>query len=109
MNFDAAVVFVKNSRLHFCSDWLWPYCDQTRAKFASSIKNLIYIFPEPEPQFTKILLISGGPHETGKKTEIIDLSNPNSTCDTWPSYPKEVDGAFGALLGTTILICGGEG
>ena len=70
---------------------------------------MIVLFPEPEPQFTKILLITGGPHESGKKTEIIDLSNPNSTCDTWPSYPIEVDGAFGALLGTTILICGGEG
>ena len=65
--------------------------------------------PEPEPEFTKILLITGGPHETGKKSEIIDLTNPYSTCDSWPSYPIEVEGAFGALLDSTILICGGEG
>ena len=74
---------------------------------AFSTYTMIVLFPESEPQFTKILLIAGGPH--GKKTEIVDLSNPDSTCDTWPSYPKKVDGAFGALMGTTILICGGEG
>ena len=53
-----------------------------------------------------MLLTSGFPRESGKKTEILDLDNPNWICSSY-LFPKGVDGAVGGLMGKKLLICGG--
>ena len=59
---------------------------------------------------TKLLVTTGSPTSTvGKLSEIIDIENPDLTCDDYYDYPGSVlDGAVGGLLsGDRPFICGG--
>ena len=40
-------------------------------------------------------------------SEVIDLLNPNVTCQDWPDYPIGVEGAIGGFLDESVLACGG--
>ena len=40
-------------------------------------------------------------------SEVIDLLNPNVTCQDWPDYPISVKLAVGVFLDESVLACGG--
>ena len=43
-----------------------------------------------------------------EESEIIDLENPSSNCQSWPSFKNGTYGAFGGLIRDTfVLLCGG--
>ena len=52
----------------------------------------------------------------GVHSEVIDLVNPNVTCNDFPDFPIEMDNAFGGLFETMLpvqgnilaVICGGQ-
>ena len=52
----------------------------------------------------------------GVHSEVIDLQNPNVTCNDFPDFPIEMDNAFGGLFETMLpvqgnilaVICGGQ-
>ena len=59
------------------------------------------------PTVTKMLVVSGKPYSTAKKTELINLSTPNTNC-VLPDFPIEVQGAVGFTSGQWPLVCGGQ-
>ena len=42
-----------------------------------------------------------------RKNEVIDLSDPTVTCESWIDFPTDIHGSIGALIGNKVLICGG--
>ena len=44
---------------------------------------------------------------TVRKNEVIDLSDPTVTCESWIDWPVDLHGSIGALIGDKMLICGG--
>ena len=38
----------------------------------------------------KVLVTTGYPLENGYHSEVIDLVNPNSTCDSLPDFPVQI-------------------
>ena len=54
----------------------------------------------------RIIITTGVPHYLGKKTEIIDLSNPKIKCDYLADVPQR-SGSVGGLIDGKPLICGG--
>jgi len=59
------------------------------------------------PPSTKILISTGDPW-TAKKTEVIDLEDSKVICEDLEDFPMEIDGAVGAKLASTPIICGGS-
>ena len=55
----------------------------------------------------KIVVYSGSPDENGKNAEIIDLLNPEATCDTFAVLQEGVYAAFGGKVGNEFVVCGG--
>ena len=52
--------------------------------------------------------MTGSPAESGAKTEVIDLLDPNNHC-TSTDFPIPLSEATGGLLGTDLpMICGGD-
>ena len=43
-----------------------------------------------------------------QKSEVINLSNENVTCSNVSDFPEPIHKAFGGLVGSTPIICGGE-
>ena len=56
----------------------------------------------------KIVVYSGYPYENGKNAEIIDLLNPEATCDTYGVLYESVDYAFGGRVANEFVVCGGN-
>ena len=55
-----------------------------------------------------MLITTGAPYENGKKSEVIDLFNPNAKCQLMTDFPKQVTDATGGLIESSVpLICGG--
>ena len=55
------------------------------------------------------LLIVGGSSSDARQVEVIDLENPELTCESVPHFPYPVAGATGQLYdGEKPIICGGE-
>ena len=54
----------------------------------------------------RIIITTGVPHYLGKKTEIVDLSNPKIKCDYLAEVPQR-SGSVGGLIDGKPLICGG--
>ena len=54
----------------------------------------------------RYLVAAGNPMENGKKTEIVDLSDPSKSC-LLDDIPYRIIDSVGGLLGTTPVICGG--
>jgi hypothetical protein len=52
------------------------------------------------------MITSGKPGTSARKTEIVDVAN-GLTCSDLAEFPVEVDGAVGANLGGTPVVCGG--
>ena len=42
------------------------------------------------------------------KSEVINLSNENVTCSNVSDFPESIFKAFGGLVGSTPIICGGQ-
>ncbi len=82
----------------------------TKTTIATTTTNTI----TPEPDLTKILLVSGStcdPHHWHSRTaEVIDLSDPKAKTQLGlKNYPLSIDGATGDLMANGIpLICGGQ-
>ena len=55
----------------------------------------------------KIVVYSGFPNENGKNAEIIDLLNPEATCDTYAVLQEGVYRAFGGKVADEFVVCGG--
>ena len=55
----------------------------------------------------KIVVYSGLPFENGKNAEVIDLLNPEATCDTYGALQESVDWAFGGKVANEFVVCGG--
>ena len=56
----------------------------------------------------KVLVTTGTPFGNGVHSEVIDLKNPNSTCQSFENYPVAMDRAFGGLIQNDApLVCGG--
>ena len=55
----------------------------------------------------KIVVYSGLPSENGKNAEIIDLLNPEATCDTYGVLQEGVGYAFGGKVANEFVVCGG--
>ena len=56
----------------------------------------------------RVLIATGLPYENGRKTEIVDLSDPTFECQGLPDYPLNTkDGGGGLLANNTPIICGG--
>ena len=64
----------------------------------------------------KLLVTTGYYWQNGVHSEVIDLVNPNVTCNDFPDFPIELDDAFGGLFETKFpvqgnmlaAICGGQ-
>ena len=64
----------------------------------------------------KLLVTTGYYWHNGVHSEVIDLLNPNVTCNDFPDFPIEMDDAFGGLFETKFpiqgnmlaAICGGQ-
>ena len=54
----------------------------------------------------RIIVATGAPNKLGKKTEIIDLSDPTLHCDLLADISLR-SGSVGGLLGGQPVICGG--
>ena len=53
-------------------------------------------------------MTTGDPIPESSKSEVIDLSDPNSICDPLPNYPLGMASGFGGLVdGNTPLLCSG--
>ena len=46
----------------------------------------------------KLLVTTGFPYENGLKSEVIDLINPTTKCDTPISFPVTMINAFGGIF-----------
>ena len=55
----------------------------------------------------KIVVYSGLPRENGKNAEIIDLLNPEATCDNYAVLEEGVGYAFGGRVANEFVVCGG--
>ena len=61
----------------------------------------------------KLLVTTGFPFINGTHSEVIDLSDSNKKCESWPDFPEYTSAATGALLTNFIteeyfpVICGG--
>ena len=55
----------------------------------------------------KIVVYSGSPYEIGKNAEVIDLLNPEATCDTYGVLQEGVYYAFGGKVANEFVVCGG--
>ena len=55
----------------------------------------------------KIVVYSGYPRNTGKNAEVIDLLNPEATCDTYGVLQEGVGYAFGGKVANEFVVCGG--
>ena len=56
----------------------------------------------------KLLVATGDPTWTCIKTEVIDLMDDNSVCESLPDFPIEMASGFGGLLqGNMPVFCGG--
>ena len=53
------------------------------------------------------MISTGFPTNSGTKTEVIDLEDSNIICEDLEDFPIEIDGAVGANLASTPIICGG--
>ena len=42
-----------------------------------------------------------------RSSEIIDLNNPNVSCQQWPDYPIDVRYAVGGYINESVITCGG--
>ena len=56
----------------------------------------------------KIIVYSGLPSENGKNAEIIDLLNPEATCDNYAVLEEGVGYAFGGRVANEFVVCGGD-
>ena len=64
----------------------------------------------------KLLVTTGYYWHNGVHSEVIDLQNPNVTCNDFPDFPIEMDDSFGGLFETKFqvqgnmfaAICGGQ-
>ena len=55
------------------------------------------------------MITSGYPRSSAtRKTEIVDVAN-GLTCSDMADFPEELNGAVGANLGGTPVVCGGRG
>ena len=60
---------------------------------------------------TAKLLVTTGYVSSGSSStnsEIIDLENPNSKCKNWANYPINIGMATGQVIGSNVIICGGQ-
>ena len=84
-----------------------PSLDETEEDYISGEPECI----EPNGPFTKVLISTGNSRATTRITstsEIIDLTNPNNTCDDFENYTEATYYATGGLLNKTYpVICGG--
>ena len=55
----------------------------------------------------KIVVYSGSPFGNGKNAEVIDLLNPEATCDTYGVLQEGVYYAFGGKVADEFVVCGG--
>merc|ERR1712241_162388 len=55
-----------------------------------------------------VLITSGYPFSTGRRTEVLNLKNHKFTCPGLPDYPMEMAYGAGGMIGIVPLICGGH-
>ena len=65
-------------------------------------KHISYLIAGP-----KVLVITGDPADDGKKTEVIDLDDPNFSCTKIDDFPMSLAYATGGLVHATPIVCGG--
>ena len=53
------------------------------------------------------MISTGNPTNTATKTEVIDLEDSNVICEDLEDFPMEIQGAVGANLASSPIICGG--
>ena len=53
-------------------------------KYATTYIKRLHVF------IAKVLVTTGYPLENGYHSEVIDLVNPNSTCDSLPDFPVQI-------------------
>ena len=58
---------------------------------------------------SKILVSTGYPTSSARKTEIINLENESLTCQDLGNYPFGIYGGVGSNIGSLAVICGGTG
>ena len=61
----------------------------------------------PFSAVTKVLITTGYPSYSSKKTEVIDLENSNIKCKDLNEFPMEIFLGVGAKLASMPIICGG--
>ena len=57
------------------------------------------------------ILVTTGDNSDGRQTtsEIVDLTvKGDNMCNNWPDFPIGANGAYGGLIGDTVIICGGS-
>ena len=59
---------------------------------------------------TKVLVVSGTTefNSPAQTSEVIDMTNENYTCNNFAHLPVNVSRATGGVLGTNVIVCGGE-
>ena len=77
--------------------------DSNKSYQNTSYKSIVNIFFV----LGKIVVYSGSPFGNGKNAEVIDLLNPEATCDTYAVLQEGVRDAFGGKVANEFVICGG--
>ena len=59
---------------------------------------------------TKVLVVSGSAeyNSHAQTSEVIDMTNENYTCKNFAHLPVNVSRATGGVLGTNVIVCGGQ-
>ena len=59
---------------------------------------------------TKVLVVSGSAeyNSHAQTSEVIDMTNENYTCNNFAHLPVNVSRATGGVLGTNVIVCGGQ-
>ena len=56
----------------------------------------------------KLLVASGCPYLQNALNEVIDLTNPSLSCQSWADHPRpNTHGEVGEIINDKLLICGG--
>ena len=86
--------------------------DQLLSPFKKITKLLPPLIPRKQGNNSvnrkaKLLVTTGYNNGYITSTEVIDLNDPNVTCQQWPDYPIDVYDGVGGYLNDSVITCGG--
>ena len=104
------IAITRRNLVRFCIEFQYISLTQTSQVDCQFSKNSVRPYQNILNIFFalgKIVVYSGYPRNNGKNAEVIDLLNPEATCDIYAVLPEGVNCAFGGKVANEFVICGG--